>query len=114
MAMLTSLFLFLLAAQDDRVYKVGEEGVRAPKVVHRVEPKYSESAREAKIDGVVVLSAVISTDGKAEKIVVLRKLEPSLDQNAITAVEQWKFEPGTREGVPVRVKATIEINFRRL
>ena len=112
--MLTTLFLFLLAAQDDRIYKVGEDRVKAPTVVHRVEPKYSDAAREAKIDGVVVLSAVISTAGKAEKIIVLRKLEPSLDQNAITAIEQWKFEPGTRDGVPVRVKATIELNFRRL
>ena len=112
--MLTSLIFFLLAAQDDRIYKVGEEGVQAPKIVHRVEPKYSDAAREAKIDGAVVLSAVISTGGKAEKIVVLRKLEPSLDQNAIKAVEEWRFEPATRDGVPVRVKATIEVNFRRL
>lgn len=113
MAMLTSLLLLVLVAQD-RVYKVGEEGVKAPRVVHRVDPEYSNTARDNQIDGVVILSLEISKEGKTEKIEVRRKLEPTLDQNAITAVEQWKFAPATKDGKPVRVKATLEINFRRL
>lgn len=113
MAMLTSLMLIALIAQD-RVYKVGEEGVKAPRVVLRIDPEYSNAARDAQIDGVVILSLEISKEGKAENIEIRRKLEPSLDQNAITAVEKWKFAPATKDGKPVRVKATLEISFRHL
>jgi TonB family protein len=100
------------APQEDRVYKVSEEGVTSPKVLYRVEPKYSESAREAKISGTAVLTMEIATNGKAEKIRILRSLEETLDLAAIESLEQWDFEPGKKDGVPVRVQATVEVNFR--
>ncbi len=97
---------------DERVHKIGEEGVKAPKVTYRVEPEYSESAREAKVSGTTVLSVQIAPNGKAENIRVLRSLEETLDKAAIEAVEQWEFQPATKDDVPVRVQATIEVNFR--
>lgn len=42
---------------------------------------------------------------------VVRSLDPELDQNAITAIEQWRFKPGTRNGTPVKVSLNIEVNF---
>jgi TonB family protein len=95
----------------DRVYKAGG-GVVAPKLISKVEPKYSEEAREAKVQGRVVLGVVIDAKGRPENVKVVKGLEPSLDAKAVEAVKQWKFQPGARQGKPVRVQATIEVNFR--
>lgn len=94
-----------------RVYRIGN-GVRAPKLLSKVEPKYSEEARAAKINGPVVLSVVIDTNGRPVEIRVKKSLEPTLDRNAADAVRQWTFAPGMKKGKPVRVQATIEVNFR--
>jgi protein TonB len=53
-------------------------------------------------------------DGKASDIKVVRSLGLGLDEKAIEAVEKWKFKPGMKNGVPVAVMATIEVNFRLL
>jgi TonB family protein len=91
--------------------KVGK-GVTAPRLVYKVEPEYSEGARKAKIAGTVVLGVVVGPDGRATDIRVARSLEPGLDQKAIDAVTRWRFQPGTKDGVPVPVQANIEVNFR--
>jgi TonB family protein len=95
----------------DRVYKAGG-GVVAPKLISKIEPKYSEEAREAKVQGRVVLGVVIDAKGRPETVKVIEGLEPSLDAKAIEAVRQWKFEPGVKQGKPVRVQATVEVNFK--
>ena len=100
------------AQQDEKVYKVGEDGVKPPKLLTRTEPKYSETAREAGVSGSTVLTLEVSPKGKAENIHVRRSLEESLDQAAITAVKEWVFQPATKNGEPVRVSATIEVNFK--
>ena len=56
-------------------------------------------------------SVDIGPDGRRE-FEVIRSLEPGLDQKAIEAVQQWRFKPGTKDGAPVTVRATIEVNFR--
>jgi TonB family protein len=93
------------------VYRVGN-GVTAPKLAQKIEPQYTEEARAAKIQGTTVLSVDIDPSGVAENIQVLRSLEPGLDQKAIEAVRQWHFQPGTKDGAPVTVRASIEVNFR--
>jgi TonB family protein len=87
-------------------------GVTAPSLIAKIEPEYSESARKAKISGTVLLYIVVDPDGRASNMRVLRGLEPSLDQKALDAVARWKFRPGTKDGMPVPVQATIEVNFR--
>ena len=77
-----------------------------------MEPQYTQEARDAKIEGRVVLSVVIGTDGLADDFMVLQHLDPGLDENAIEAVRRWRFAPGTRKGEPVNVRATIEVNYR--
>jgi TonB family protein len=95
----------------DNVYRVGG-GVKAPRVLSRVDPEYSEEGRAAKINGTVLLQVVIGKDGIAHHINVLKGLDGGLDIKAVEAVQKWKFEPGTLDGEPVDVRAQIEINFR--
>jgi TonB family protein len=95
------------------VFRVGN-GVTAPALVRKVEPEYTEGARIGKLQGTTVLGVDIGPDGVARDFEILRSLEPGLDQKAIDAVQQWQFRPGTKDGVPVTVRATIEVNFRLL
>jgi TonB family protein len=95
------------------VYKVGG-GVTAPVVIFKKDPEYSEEARKAKYQGTVLLAIEVSPDGKATNVRVVRSLGLGLDEKAMEAVKAWKFKPGYRNGQPVTVAATIEVNFRLL
>src|SRR5579862_7926178 len=95
------------------VYRVGG-GVTAPIVLTKKDPEYSEEARKAKYQGTVLLSIEVSPSGVASNIKVVRSLGLGLDEKAIDAVKQWKFKPGYKDGKPVTVAATIEVNFRLL
>ena len=92
------------------VYRVGG-GVTPPTVMSRFEPVYSEEARKAKYQGVVVLSAIVRKDGTIEILKVIRSLGLGLDENAINALKKWKFRPGMKGGKPVDVALNIEVNF---
>ncbi|HKE29695.1 MAG TPA: energy transducer TonB [Bryobacteraceae bacterium] len=94
-------------------FRVGG-GVTAPSVLHKVEPEYSEEARKAKYQGTVLLYIEVDPSGRATNIKVQRSLGLGLDEKAIEAVKQWKFKPGYKDGKPVTVAATIEVNFRLL
>jgi TonB family protein len=107
-----ALVLPLAAYQSETVHKVGEQGLSAPKVINIIQPNYTQEARDAKIQGTVALSLEVNTEGKAQNISILRSLDRGLDENAITAVRQWTFQPGTKDGQPVTVAATIEVNYR--
>jgi TonB family protein len=93
------------------VYKIGG-GVSAPIPTVRPEPEYSEEARRAKWQGAVLLQLVVDENGIPLDIKVVRSLGLGLDQKAIEAVQQWRFKPGLKDGKPVPVVATIEVNFR--
>ena len=97
----------------DGVYHVGG-GVSAPVLRFKVEPEYSEDARKARMQGTVVLRIEVWPDGKAHNIHVVRSLGLGLDNQALRAVRQWVFQPGTRDGIPVRVEANVEVSFRLL
>jgi len=103
--------LLRTVAPQERVYRVSE-GASAPKLIHKIEPTYTQEARNRKMQGTVVLRIEVSPKGEAENIQVLRSLDPGLDANAIAALKQWRFQPGTKDNKPVRVAATVEINFR--
>jgi protein TonB len=94
-------------------YRIGG-GVSAPSVLSKVEPEYSEEARKAKWQGTVILALVVDDQGRPQNLKVLRSLGLGLDQKAIEAVEKWRFKPGMKDGKPVPVQATIEVNFRLL
>lgn len=83
----------------------------APKLIRKVEPEYSEHARKKKINGTVVLSMIIDPLGDVHDIKVDRSLEPSLDEQAIKAVSQWKFAAGMKDGQSVTTQLQVEITF---
>lgn len=98
-------------AQDDGVYRVGGD-VTAPSVLQKVEPQYTSAAHEANYEGAVLLGVVIGPDGLAHDVRVVKSLGMGLDEKAVDAVLQWRFKPGEKAGVPVSVRAQIEIKFR--
>jgi len=84
----------------------------APRVIRKVEPQYTLEARDAKLEGTVVLSTTVSPVGLATEIKVVRGLGKGLDEKAEEALRQWRFNPGTDHGTPIPVQATIEMEFR--
>jgi len=93
------------------VYHVGG-GVSAPRPIYSPDPDYSEEARKAKYQGVVVLWVVVGPDGRTHDIRVYRSLGMGLDEKAIEAIRTWKFEPARKDGIPVAVQVNIEVSFR--
>ena len=105
--------MLLAAAQKQRIYQVAEVSV-PPHVASKIEPKYTARARAAKIQGKVVLTMVIKTNGHADHIQVQQSLDKGLDANAVSAIKKWSFEPAKKDGKLVPVNATIEVNFHLL
>ena len=99
------------AAGSTEPIRVGRGGVRAPTVVQRVPPVYPPEARTARVEGIVVLEATISTTGEVSAVEVLRSV-PLLDEAAAAAVEQWRYEPVLVDGEPVPVVMMVSINFQ--
>jgi periplasmic protein TonB len=93
------------------VFRVGG-GVSAPRALDTPDPEYSEEARKAKYQGVVVLWLIVDQSGKPRDIKVSRSLGMGLDQKAVEAVRGWKFEPAMKDGKPVAVQINVEVNFR--
>lgn len=86
-------------------------GVKAPRVKHKVDPTFTDEAREARVQGTLALSIVVDAAGKPKDIFVVNPLGFGLDEKAIAAVEQWRFEPATRDGKPVPVYAEVQVTF---
>ena len=83
-----------------------------PHPLNKPNPIYAEEAREARIEGTVVLRVLVGTDGKPYDIQVTKSLAHGLDESAIAAVRKWTFEPGTYDGKPVPVQTNQTVNFR--
>jgi TonB family protein len=84
--------------------------VRAPKALVKMNPVYPPEAQAARVQGVVLLEIRIATDGSVSDARVLRSI-PVLDQAAVDAVKQWKYEPTRVDGVPVEVEMNVYVNF---
>lgn len=79
-------------------------------LIHRVQPEYPQLARQARIQGTVVLRAIISRDGRIENLLVLTG-HPMLVPAAIDAVRQWRYRPYVLNDQPVEVETQITVNF---
>jgi TonB family protein len=97
--------------QTDPVLHPGPD-VTAPFVVAKVKPAYTEEARLAKLEGSVLLSLVVGSDGQPRDIQVVRSLGLGLDESAVENVRAWQFKPGARNGLPVAVMVNEEVFFR--
>lgn len=101
-----------LAAQaPEEPVRIGP-GITAPKLLRKVEPKYSAEAQKLRIQGTVMLEIVVATTGRATEMTVLSPLGFGLDEQARAALAQWKFTPGQKDGRPVPIRATVQVNFR--
>lgn len=83
-----------------------------PRLIEAPKAQYSEEGREAQVQGAVVLQVVVGTDGRPQRIKVVRSLGYGLDEQAIQAMREWKFEPGTHNGVPVPVVVNVLVDFQ--
>ncbi|CAN5837111.1 hypothetical protein BH24ACI4_BH24ACI4_27820 [soil metagenome] len=94
------------------VYRPGQD-VTWPKLVQDVKPAYRGEAIQAGIQGVVMLEAVVLADGTVDGVTVVQSLDSvyGLDDEAVTALEQWTFEPGMKSGEPVAVIVPVEMSF---
>jgi periplasmic protein TonB len=83
-----------------------------PRVIYSPDPEFSEEARKAKFQGTVVLWLIVGPDGRTREIRVYRSLGMGLDEKAIEAIREWRFEPGRKDGIPVAVQVNVEVSFR--
>ena len=88
-------------------------GVTMPAVTSKVQPRYTAAAMEAKIEGVVMMDVIVEADGSVGHVEITNSLDAvyGLDDEAIDAVRQWQFTPGTAGGKTVPVRVTIEMRF---
>ena len=83
-----------------------------PEKVYAPNPQYTDKARKARIQGVVIAQVVIDEEGCVRRIEVLQGLSPDLNAESVKAMAGWKFRPATRTGKPVAVYYNLTVNFR--
>jgi TonB family protein len=82
-----------------------------PATMKKVDPKYPQSLISDRVEGEVVLYAIIRGDGSVDGIQLVRGIDEQLDDNAMQALSQWKFRPAARQGTPVELEAIVHIPF---
>lgn len=83
----------------------------APVLIYRIEPKYTEEARQAELSGTVVLGLTVDQTGKTADVRVLESLDKGLDEQAVAAVKQWKYKPALYKGYPFAVSGKLNLEF---
>jgi TonB family protein len=86
-------------------------GLTFPRLVREEKPVYTREAMRRKVQGTVVLDAIVGVDGIVQTTCVARSLDPALDAQAVGAARRWRFTPGQKDGNPVPVFVTIELTF---
>ena len=98
---------------NDRKGDDGHSGdLSTPVPTLKVDPRYPPALVSAKVEGEVVLYAIIRKDGTVDSIQLIHSVDPQLDRNAMEALARWKFRPAERNGQPVDVEAIVHIPFR--
>jgi len=93
------------------IFPMGTKDMTVPQVIFNPEPSFSEEARKAKAQGIVLLLLVVGKDGHAYDIRVRQSLGMGLDEKAIEAVNRWRFRPATLHGQPVATKIAVQVDF---
>jgi protein TonB len=98
---------------DPQVAQPGVNGVTTPTCIYCPAPQYTNEARKAKLEGAVVMRAVVTVDGRAHHVSVVKGLGSGLDEKAVEVVRTWRFEPAhNSDGDQVAVSVPMEIRFR--
>jgi periplasmic protein TonB len=87
-------------------------GVSAPVLLYSPEPEFSEEARKAKVAGNVLVNLIVDAQGRPQNVRVVRGVGMGLDEQAVKAVQQYKFKPAMEAGKPVAVQLNVEVNFQ--
>jgi TonB family protein len=96
--------------KSQTIYRIGAT-VSSPGVISRVDPAYTERARAAKMEGIVVFQAIVRKIGTIEIVKVVQPLPFGLTESAQQALNQWKFMPAKKGEEPVDAVLKIEVNF---
>jgi TonB family protein len=97
---------------EGHVYRVSKQsGVVSPKIIYQRDPEFSEKARELWEQGTVTISLIVGTDGKPRNLKVECSSAPDLNENSLAAVKEWRFQPGTKDGKPVMVGVSVNVDF---
>lgn len=91
---------------------IGHSPVAAPEVLSKFDPAYPGDLMHDGVQGIVILTAIIRSDGSVGDITVVRSLDPRLDRNAVEALSRWLFRPGLRDGLAIDLEAVITVPFR--
>ena len=112
-ATVRALPLGMVTAHQEQTLDGKDPGVTLPKVVSEVKPRYTAEAIRARIEGTVTMSTIVRTNGTPTDIEVTTSLDTTygLDDQAVAALKQWRFEPGRKDGKPVNVRVSIEMRF---
>lgn len=90
----------------------GGADLSAPEAITKVDPAYPQDLMHDRVEGTVVLYAVIHADGSVGEVKVLEGFDDRLNENARKALEQWRFRPGTKDGLPVDIEAVVRVPFK--
>lgn len=88
------------------------DNLSAPVAVFKVDPAYPADLMRDRVEGVVVLYAVIHSDGSVGEVRILEGVHDDLDHSARMAIQRWHFRPGTKNGLPVDLEAVIRVPFK--
>ena len=95
---------------EEGVYRAGPR-VSHPTLLNKIQPSYTEEARQARVSGIVLIALAVDPRGKPQNVTLVKGLGHGLDEKAIEAVRQWSFRPGMKDGVPVTVGIKVAVNF---
>ena len=111
MLVVFGVFAAVQAACDHAVYTSGN-GVSPPQLVKQVRPEYPDAAKKDGRQGTVLVDCVVLPNGTIGQTQVTNSSKDiALDRAAVAAAKQYRFNPGMKDGVPVRVKVPIEFTF---
>jgi periplasmic protein TonB len=99
-------------ADDETVYDLGP-GVTPPRVIKQVNPHYSTD-RGVRPVGSVVIGLVVSSKGLPKDPHVVKGLDKELDESAVEAVKEWRFSPAQKNGRPIAVRVSVQIQFHEM
>ncbi len=95
---------------SEPIYDLSKD-ITPPRLIHQVYPAYNPGSHGVRVAGKVLIRLVVSSAGLPKNPSIVQGLAAEVDQSALDAVKQWRFDPAKREGMPVAVRVVVEINF---